>query len=68
MEWISSHDRLPAIGDHVLCSDQFDDMFVAYIDTEGDWTPVGVESTSHLSDVVIEGIVTHWMYLPKPPK
>lgn len=79
-EWISVKDRLPEkSGEYIVCCD---DSFCSY--GEGIWYQSGVVVCAGVDVGInegicwewqengtiydLDGIVTHWMPLPKPPK
>lgn len=62
-EWISVKDRLPELGERVLCTDGhcvFEQYRVLPSCVYGVWDRMGLKS--EMQDV------THWMPLPEPPQ
>ena len=62
-EWISVNDRLPENGDTVLCFMKFGGQRILLWDEASSWW-LGYGS----GDDWQKADVTHWQYLPKPPK
>lgn len=62
-EWIGVKDRLPPLGERVLCSDGtavFEQYRVELSAVYGIWERSGMKSPMQN--------VTHWMPLPEPPE
>ena len=62
-EWISVKDRLPELGERVICTDGdavFEQYRVEHSCVYGMWDRCGLKSPMQE--------VTHWMPMPKPPK
>ena len=59
--WITVEERLPEIGQYVLCLCRANIFCVLRRDKDGDW----YENPAH---VYMSKFVTHWMPLPEPPK
>ena len=62
-EWISVKDRLPELGERVICTDGgavFEQYRVEPSYVYGIWDRSGLKSQMQK--------VTHWMPLPEPPK
>ena len=62
-EWISVKDRLPELGERVICTDGyavFEQYRVESSCVYGMWDRFGLKSPMQE--------VTHWMSLPEPPK
>ena len=62
-EWISVKDRLPELGERVICTDGyavFEQYRVGLSCVYGMWDRGGLKSPMQE--------VTHWMPLPQPPK
>ena len=62
-EWISVYDRLPENGDTVLCFMKFGGQRILLWDEASSWW-LGYGS----GDDWQKADVTHWQYLPQPPK
>ena len=62
-EWISVNDRLPENGDTVLCFMKFGGQRILLWDEASSWW-LGYGS----GDDWQKADVTHWQYLPQPPK
>lgn len=58
--WIPVTERLPKIGDPVLCYCRANIYEVMSMQANGGWMGDGV--------MYMSGFVTHWMPLPKPPE
>ena len=59
-KWIPVTERLPKIGDPVLCYCRANIYEVMSMQANGGWMGDGV--------MYMSGFVTHWMPLPKPPE
>lgn len=59
--WIPVTDRLPDVGERVLCYCRANIYEVMKMRTGGDW----VYDTNH---IYMHSFVTHWMPLPQSPK
>ena len=62
-EWIAVDDRLPEHGDVVLCFMKFGGQHILLWDEASSWW-LGYGS----GDDWQKADVTHWQYLPQPPK
>ena len=74
-KWISVKDRLPEIGEDVLCGCQYDkddfEMAVGYF-YRNKWKVAediitAKECYGEFRGIEFDSAVTHWMPLPKPP-
>ena len=65
-EWISVHDRLPALGENVLCFEN-GKFYIAFFEKfeEGAWWDWVAYDRD---DTWLEVCPTDWMPLPEPPK
>ena len=59
-KWISVKERVPNNVEDVLITDGYDRYAVAYFSKDKTWEVS--------KDILICGIVTHWMPLPEPPE
>jgi Protein of unknown function (DUF551) len=66
-EWISVKDRLPEDGIPVITVYSGCTQHITYWLVDGSWYPAYSDEEEDPTGV-IEGVFTHWMHLPEPPK
>lgn len=63
-KWIPVTERLPEVGERVLCYCRANIYEVMKMRTDGAW----VHNDTVYDGTYMSGFVTHWMPLPNPPK
>ena len=63
-KWISARERLPEVGEPVLCACRANIYEVLKMRTDGSWVHIDAVFDSGY----MNGFVTHWQTLPEPPK